>query len=89
MPIFRTFVPFVAGIGKMTYWRFFTYSVGGTIAWTGTFVLGGYFFGNIPVVKKHFTIVIMAIIVVSLMPGAIAFVRQRMSASSDAKKNGE
>ena len=70
MPIFRTFVPFVAGIGRMMYWRFLAYSIGGTIAWTGTFVLGGYFFGNIPVVKNHFTIVIMAIIVISLMPGA-------------------
>jgi membrane-associated protein len=86
MPIFRTFVPFVAGIGRMNYLRFFTYSVGGTIAWTGSFILGGYFFGNIPVVKSHFTIVIMAIIVISLMPGAIAFIRSRMQSSADAKK---
>ena len=84
MPIFRTFVPFVAGIGRMNYLRFFTYSLGGTIAWTGSFILGGYFYGNIPVVKSHFTIVIMAIIVISLMPGAIAFVKQRMNSSSDA-----
>ena len=83
MPIFRTFVPFVAGIGRMTYWRFLAYSIGGTIAWTGTFVLGGYFFGNIPVVKSHFTIVIMAIIVISLMPGTIAYIRHRMA---EAKK---
>jgi membrane-associated protein len=86
MPIFRTFVPFVAGIGRMNYLQFFVYSVGGTIAWTGSFILGGYFFGNIPVVKSHFTIVIMAIIVISLMPGAIAYIRSRMAPSADAKK---
>ena len=84
MPIFRTFVPFVAGIGRMTYWRFFAYSVIGTVAWTSTFVLGGYFFGNIPFVKKNFTLVIMAIIAVSLMPGVIGFVRQRLASSSAA-----
>lgn len=77
MPIFRTFVPFVAGIGKMDYLRFIAYSITGTAAWTTTFVLGGYFFGNIPVVKAHFTVVIMAIIVISLLPGVITFLRQR------------
>lgn len=86
MPIFRTFVPFVAGIGRMNYLRFFTYSVGGTIAWTGSFILGGYFFGNIPIVKNHFTIVIMAIIVISLMPGVIAYIRSRIQSSADVKK---
>jgi membrane-associated protein len=70
----------------MNYLRFLAYSIGGTIAWTGTFVLGGYFFGNIAVVNSHFTIVIMAIIVISLMPGVIAFIRQKTSASPDAKK---
>jgi membrane-associated protein len=86
MPIFRTFAPFVAGIGKMTYWRFLTYSVGGTIAWTGSFILGGYCFGNIPFVKKHFTVVIFAIILISLMPGIIAYVRHRLASSADANK---
>ena len=79
MPIIRTFAPFVAGIGKMPYLRFLAYSIAGTIAWTGTFVLGGYFFGNIPAVKAHFTLVIMAIIVISFMPGIIGFLRQKMA----------
>ena len=79
MPIIRTFAPFVAGIGKMPYLRFLAYSIAGTIVWTATFVLGGYFFGNIPVVKGHFTLVIMAIIVISFMPGIIGFLRQKMA----------
>jgi membrane-associated protein len=78
MPIIRTFAPFVAGIGKMSYWRFLIYSVIGTTVWTCVFVLGGYFFGNISVVKEHFTIAIMAIIVISFIPGAIGFIHQRI-----------
>ena len=79
MPIIRTFAPFVAGIGKMPYLRFLAYSIAGTLAWTSTFVLGGYFFGNLPFVKGHFTFVIMAIIVISFMPGIIGFLRQKMA----------
>jgi membrane-associated protein len=61
MPFIRTFAPFVAGIGSMTYWRFLMYNVVGGIAWIAGFVFLGYFFGNIPAVKKNFTLVIMAI----------------------------
>jgi membrane-associated protein len=78
MPIIRTFAPFVAGIGKMPYVRFLAYSISGTICWVGTFVLGGYFFGNIPWVKQHFTVVIMAIIVISLIPAVAGFVKQQI-----------
>ncbi|MDO8302394.1 MAG: DedA family protein [Sedimentisphaerales bacterium] len=78
MPILRTFAPFVAGIGKMPYVRFLVYSISGTICWIGTFVLGGYFFGNIPVVKRNFTVVIMAIIVISVIPAASAFIKQKI-----------
>jgi membrane-associated protein len=78
MPILRTFAPFVAGIGKMPYERFLAYSISGTICWIGTFTLGGYFFGNIPVVKKNFTVVIMAIIVISVIPAASAFIKQQI-----------
>lgn len=77
MPIIRTFAPFVAGIGKMTYWRFVSYSIVGSIAWISIFVLGGYFFGNIPIVKSNFTIVIFVIILISIMPGIIEYLRHR------------
>jgi len=77
MPIIRTFAPFVAGIGKMSYARFLTYSVGGSIAWMATFIFGGYFFGNIPVVKNNFSLVIIAILIISVMPAVISAIRAR------------
>ncbi|MEN6464070.1 MAG: DedA family protein [Syntrophaceae bacterium] len=77
LPIIRTFAPFVAGIGRMHYFRFVTYSIAGNIAWMCTFIFGGYFFGNIPIVKENFTLVIMAIIIISVMPGLIGFLNQR------------
>ncbi|NPU85644.1 MAG: DedA family protein [Syntrophaceae bacterium] len=77
IPIIRTFAPFVAGIGTMTYRRFLSYNVIGGIAWIVTFVLGGYFFGNLAFVKRNFTLVIMVIIILSVMPGMIEYVRQR------------
>ena len=83
MPILRTFAPFVAGIGKMSYLKFLAYSISGTICWVGTFVLGGYFFGNIPWVKKHFTVVVMAIIVISLIPAATAFIKQQLKSRKE------
>jgi membrane-associated protein len=77
MPIIRTFAPFVAGVGSMRYPRFLAYNVVGGIAWIGLFVYGGYFFGNIPVVKRNFTLVILGIIFVSILPGIIEFLRHR------------
>lgn len=77
MPIIRTFAPFVAGIGQMTYMRFISYNIIGGIVWIAVFVYGGYFFGNLPLVKKNFTLVILAIIVISILPGIIEFLRQR------------
>lgn len=77
MPIFRTFVPFVAGIGKMIYLRFLAYSVAGTITWVGLFIFGGFLFGQVPAVKKNFTLVIMVIILISLMPGIITYLREK------------
>jgi len=71
MPIFRTFAPFVAGIGKMNYARFLMFSVGGTLLWITSCVMAGYFFGNIPFVKKNFSLVIFAIIGISVLPMAI------------------
>ena len=77
MPIIRTFAPFVAGIGKMTYLHFISYNVVGGIVWIASFVFGGFFFGNIPVVKRNFTLVIMAIIFLSILPGIVEFLRHR------------
>ena len=80
VPIVRTFAPFVAGIGKMTYGRFLSYNVVGGVAWVLGFVLAGFWFGNIPVVKRNFTLVIFAIIIISVMPAVIEFFRQRARA---------
>lgn len=81
MPIIRTFAPFVAGIGAMTYPRFILYNVIGGVAWICVFLLGGYFFGNIPSVKNNFTLVIIAIIILSVLPGFIEYCRQRLIAN--------
>ncbi len=77
VPIIRTFAPFLAGVGRMTYWRFSAYNLVGSVAWTSSFIFGGYFFGNIPLVKQNFTIVIFTIIIVSLIPTAVEFIRHR------------
>lgn len=77
VPIVRTFAPFVAGIGKMHYLTFAHYNVIGAVVWVGLFVGGGYFFGNIPVIKQNFTLVTIGIVVVSLMPIIYEFVGKR------------
>ncbi|HMV46298.1 MAG TPA: DedA family protein [Blastocatellia bacterium] len=77
MPIIRTFAPFVAGIGKMSYGKFLLYNVVGGILWIALFTYAGYFFGEIPVVKRNFTLVIFAIIIISVMPAVIEFLRAR------------
>ena len=77
MPIIRTFAPFVAGIGKMTYLRFLAYSVSGGILWISLLTYAGYFFGEIPIVKRNFSLVIVAVIAISLMPAVIEFLRAR------------
>jgi membrane-associated protein len=84
VPIVRTFAPFVAGIGRMSYGRFIAYNVFGGIGWVVILTLAGYFFGNIPVVQENFSIVIMAIIVISILPGVIEFLRQRRLAQRKA-----
>jgi len=77
IPIVRTFAPFVAGVGQMHYGRFLAYNVGGAIVWVGLFVLAGYLFGNIPIVRDNFTAVIMAIIVLSVLPVVVEGWRAR------------
>jgi membrane-associated protein len=77
VPIIRTFAPFVAGIGKMTYPHFALYNVAGGVAWVTIFLLGGYYFGNVPAIKTNFHLVILAILVISVMPMAIEFLLAR------------
>jgi len=77
VPIIRTFAPFVAGIGRMTYGKFLSYNVIGGVAWVALFSFGGYFFGNIPFIRNHFTFVIVAIILISLVPAVLEFFKHR------------
>ncbi|MBN1144351.1 MAG: DedA family protein [Bacteroidales bacterium] len=76
MPIIRTFAPFVAGVGKMTYKRFLMFCIIGNLLWVNIFLWAGYFFGNIPFVKNNFSIVVLAIIFISFIPPVYAFVKQ-------------
>jgi membrane-associated protein len=78
IPMIRTFAPFVAGIGYMTYRQFMIYSLIGALLWVGFLVYGSYFFGNIPVVKQHFSLVMLAIIGMSILPALIEFMRRKI-----------
>jgi membrane-associated protein len=80
IPIIRTFAPFVAGVGAMTYGRFIAYNIIGGLAWVTLFTFVGYFFGNLPVVQENFTFVIFAIIFISLLPAIIEFIKGRLQA---------
>lgn len=82
MPIIRTFAPFVAGIGSMTYWKFISYNVIGGVAWIALCMFSGYYFGNLTFVKKNFSLVILAIVIISILPGIIEFLRHKY------RKNG-
>lgn len=79
VPIIRTFAPFVAGVGAMTYGRFLAFNVIGGVCWVLLFTLAGYFFGNLPIVRDNFSLVIMAIILISLVPVAYEAVKARTS----------
>lgn len=81
VPVVRTFAPFVAGIGRMTYRRFLFYNVAGALLWVVGLVLGGYLFGNIPVVRRNFSLVVFAIIGLSILPALIELWRQRRAGS--------
>ncbi|NTW00622.1 MAG: DedA family protein, partial [Oscillochloris sp.] len=84
VPIVRTFAPFVAGMGKMPYRYFITYNVIGGVVWTSLFLGAGYLFGDLPFVKENFELVAVAIVLVSVLPIAVEFVRQRMGGAKSA-----
>ncbi|MDO9391513.1 MAG: DedA family protein [bacterium] len=85
MPFVRTFAPFVAGIGTMSYWRFMSYNVVGGILWINIFGWLGYYFGNMPYIKKNFSLVILAIVIISVMPAVIEYFKRRRRAGIQAK----
>jgi membrane-associated protein len=83
IPFIRTFAPFVAGVGRMRYTYFITYNIVGALVWTSLCTFGGYFFGNLPFVKENFSLVIIAIVIISLLPAVVEYIR---SARADKNK---
>jgi membrane-associated protein len=81
LPVIRTFAPFVAGIGSMSYRVFVTYSALGSVAWISSLTLAGYFFGNIPIIKNNLTFMIVAIVLISFFPAIREFIRHRRTKS--------
>ena len=81
VPIVRTFAPFVAGVGSMTYAKFLTFNIVGGAVWCALFVYGGYYFGNLAFVKNNFSLVIILIIFVSIIPGIVEYLRHRLNKS--------
>ena len=86
VPIVRTFAPFVAGIGRMSYSYFISYNIFGGIVWVALFTFTGYFFGNIPFIRDHFSVVIIAIVLISVVPMVLEALKAQRE-SSQAKAN--
>ncbi|MDM1781634.1 DedA family protein [uncultured Acinetobacter sp.] len=84
VPFARTFAPFVAGAGSMNYKYFLTYNVVGALLWISSFVILGYMFGNMPIIKDNFTYLIFGIIILSVMPGIVGFIQQKLKKSKPA-----
>ena len=85
IPIIRTFAPFVAGIGRMSYFRFAMYNVLGGIFWVPIFIYMGYFLGNLPIIKENFSLMIVAIIIISFIPAIIEYFKHRQERKKTAK----
>ncbi len=83
IPIIRTFAPFVAGIGTMPYKTFITYNIVGAILWVGTFVYAGFYFGQLPFIQQNFKLVILVIIILSIMPPVIEYLKHRRNKHHD------
>ena len=80
LPIIRTFAPFVAGIGRMRYSKFLMYNIGGGLLWVALFLIGGYYFGSMPIIKENFAVVILIIIAFSFVPAISEYIRHRRNA---------
>ncbi|MDP2238908.1 MAG: DedA family protein [Burkholderiales bacterium] len=81
VPIIRTYAPFVAGMGSMTYRHFLGYNISGAVLWVVSLLYAGFFFGNIPIIKQNLTLVIIGIIILSIMPGVVEYLRHRAKSS--------
>jgi membrane-associated protein len=83
MPIVRTFAPFLAGVASLAYRRFVAYSMVGSVLWVGSLVYAGYLFGNIPWVKANLSLIVVLIVIVSVLPAAVTFLKEHRRAGSD------
>ena len=83
IPIIRTFAPFVAGVGTMKYSRFIVYNVVGALVWTSLFIFAGFFFGNLPIVRDNFGLVVIAIILISVLPMVYEFIQHRLRRTAE------
>ncbi len=88
VPIVRTFAPFVAGVGRMDYSRFMTFNVLGALLWVGLLLLCGYFFGNLAPVRENFSLVVLIIIILSILPAVVEFFRERKRLASRSAGSG-
>jgi membrane-associated protein len=89
VPIIRTFAPFVAGVGRMRYGYFISYNIIGGIVWTGLFIFAGYFFGNVPFVRQNFSLVVLVIILISVIPVVMELIKARRSPPPQKKVQTE
>ena len=86
VPIVRTFAPFVAGVGAMTYPKFLMFNVVGGFTWVTLMMLSGYYFGNVPVIKNNFTVVILTIVFISILPGLLGYLRHRKDSAAAGER---